>query len=236
MTRTNELTPPVIDGNQVVASQRLTQYAVDHCKTAIAWIRSDGSIFYTNEAQRQQLGYSEQELKDMSVSDVDPNWPPHSWNEGWQRLKEAGITTFESLHRRKNGDVFPVEVTTSYIQHGDDECLFAFATDITERNRAAEALQDSESKQRAIFDHHYQLTGMLDCEGVLQLRIRRRWTSPTPRHPKLLDDTSGTRAGGSPHSRRKFDTQLSVQRKASSSGLNAPISEQMARSAISTSR
>jgi len=120
---------------------RLTQYTIDNCSTAITWLRPDGKVIYVNEAVCRQLGYSMEELLSLSVSDIDPDWPADDWPTGWQKLKNAGVMTFESRHRRKNGHVFPVEITTNYIEYCGEEHLFAFVTDITERKRAEEALR-----------------------------------------------------------------------------------------------
>lgn len=166
-TKVDVLPGAMLVGQQSEATLKLIQHAVDRCKTAIAWCRSDGRIIYANEAARQQLGYSEQEMLSMSVSDIDPDWPAEFWSIGWQKLKEAGVITFESLNRHKDGHLIPVEITTNYIVQNGDEYVFAFVTDITARKQAEQALRDSETKLRAIFDHHYQLTGLLDCEGRL---------------------------------------------------------------------
>ena len=157
----------ITDRKRAEEALRLTQYSVDNCGTAIYWHRSDGTVFYANEAAGRQLGYSREELLSLSVSDIDPDWPAEYWPTGWQKVKEAGVLTFESRHRRKDGHVFPVEVTTNYFNCGGEEYVFAFVTDIAERKRAEEGLRDSETKLRAIFDHRYQLTGLLDPEGRL---------------------------------------------------------------------
>ena len=165
MKQANTTVRRATDGGKANAALPLNQYALDQCKSPIACIRPCGRVFYANEAQCQQLGYSKQELVTKTVSDIDPDWRADAWHAGWTKLKEAGVTTFESRHRRKDGSIFAVEVTTNLIEHDGEEYMFSFTTDISDRKRAEAALRDSETKLRAIFDHHYQLTGMLDCEG-----------------------------------------------------------------------
>jgi C4-dicarboxylate-specific signal transduction histidine kinase len=53
--------------------------------------------------------------------------------------------TFETLHRRKDGTVFPVEVRARQFQQGAHRFRLSLARDITERKRAEDALRRSES-------------------------------------------------------------------------------------------
>ena len=50
-----------------------------------------------------------------------------------------GSRRFETMHRRKNGTTFPVEVSAKHIWFGEMELHVAFVRDITERRRTEEA-------------------------------------------------------------------------------------------------
>ena len=92
-----------------------TQYSVDHAADAVFWVRRDGSFVYVNDAACHSLGYSREELLELSVSDVDTAIPSESWPAQWQRVKDEHSRTFESTHRAKDGRLFPVEITTNYL-------------------------------------------------------------------------------------------------------------------------
>ena len=52
----------------------------------------------------------------MTVSDIDPDFPPEAWSGHWQDLQERGAATFETRHRTKEGRIFPVEVTAHHLK------------------------------------------------------------------------------------------------------------------------
>ena len=117
-----------------------SQFAVEHSSNPIYWVRKDGGIIYANEAAYRSLGYTRDELLSMTVTQIDPEFPEESWSAHWQDMTRNKRSTFESLHRRKDGCVFPVLITTSYLEYKSQEFIFAYVTDITERKRAEEAL------------------------------------------------------------------------------------------------
>ena len=115
-----------------------TQYSVDHAADAVFWVRRDGSFVYVNDAACHSLGYSREELLELSVSDVDTAIPPDAWPAQWQRVKDEHSRTFESTHRAQDGRLLPVEITVNYLGFDGQEFHCAFVRDIAERKRAEE--------------------------------------------------------------------------------------------------
>jgi len=62
-----------------------------------------------------------------------------------ERVTSGETVTFETLHRRKDGSVFPVEVRARQFQQGAHRFRLSLARDITERKRTEDALRRSES-------------------------------------------------------------------------------------------
>ena len=53
-------------------------------------------------------------------------------------MKEQHSIIMESMHRRKDGSKFPVELNLNYMEYSGNEYIFAFAHNISERKRADE--------------------------------------------------------------------------------------------------
>ncbi len=120
---------------------RLTQFSVEHASDAVFWVDSKGRFVYANQAGCRSLGYCREELLSLSVSDVDPLVPQEAWEPVWEKIKTQRSISFETHHRTKQGDSFPVEVTANYLDFDGREYSFSFARDITERKAAEERIQ-----------------------------------------------------------------------------------------------
>ena len=118
---------------------QLTQFAMDNASVGIYWIDSDSRIHYVNNHACKILGYTQEELVQLSVSDFDPNYSIPQWSQHWQILKDNKTLTFETRHTRKDGVIFPVEVVANFVNLGNYEFIVGFATDISERKQAQEA-------------------------------------------------------------------------------------------------
>jgi PAS domain S-box-containing protein len=137
---------------QVEEALKLTQFSVDHAADYIFWINSAGQIIYVNETVCQRLGYRREELLNLTIHDLDPNFPREVWIKHWNDLKRNKSLTVETLHRTKEGALIPVEVAINYYEYNGQEINFAFARDITERKRTESALRESEAKFRSLFE------------------------------------------------------------------------------------
>ena len=131
----------------------LTQFTVDKADDQAYWMTPGGRFLYVNESACAALGYSREELEDMSIWDIDPNVTRENAADYWRQLKEQGSIRFESRHRAKDGSIYPVEIRGNYICFDGKEYSCVFVTDLSERRRTEEAFVKSEHKYRSIVEH-----------------------------------------------------------------------------------
>ncbi|MRR07680.1 MAG: PAS domain S-box protein, partial [Deltaproteobacteria bacterium] len=151
----------ITEQKRAIAELEMTQFLVDKASIGIHRISEEGNIVYANEHTCRTLGYTPEELRSMTVFDIDPTFNLEKFREHRNRTRATGSRTLESLHRRKDGSTFPVEITITYLESQDTEpgVNVSFAKDITERKRAEEALRESEARVRR------KLESILDPEG-----------------------------------------------------------------------
>jgi len=125
---------------QVEEQLQIARFSLERAVDAVFWIDSEGQFYYVNEAACSRLGYSREELLWMGVADIDPNFPRQAWPEHWQRVRCEGSFRFESCHRRKAGDIIPVEISVNYLNFEGKEYNCVFARDISERKRTEEEI------------------------------------------------------------------------------------------------
>jgi len=111
---------------------RLTEYSLGHTDAQIFWMDRDGKITFATEATCEQMGYTLEGIKGVSIYDIDPN-APKPWAEHWERMKQLKSASFESIQHTKDGRLVPVEVNVDYVDYEGDEFHFVFARDITKR-------------------------------------------------------------------------------------------------------
>jgi len=125
---------------------RLTQAASDHAPDSIFWIDEQARIRYVNESTCRELGYSREELLNMSVPDLNPALSPDEWIDHWQKLKRRGSFSFETSHRCKDGSLIPIEVSVNLARFEDVEYNIAFSRNISERKQIEAQLRSSEER------------------------------------------------------------------------------------------
>jgi diguanylate cyclase (GGDEF)-like protein/PAS domain S-box-containing protein len=131
----------ITERRQAEEALRLTRFSLDRAVDCVHWIGPDGTILDVNESSCRRYGYSRQEMLGLSVFDLDQSLSREGWQERWREIKTQGFYTLETVHRTKEGKLFPVEVTTNYVEHNGKEYDVAFLRDITERKKIEEALR-----------------------------------------------------------------------------------------------
>jgi len=119
---------------------QLTQFCVDKASLALYQLTEEGDIWNVNECACQSLGYSMEELRSMTVFDIDPDCAREVFNDLATKLFDCGSITFERVHRRKDGTTFPVEITSNAVEFRGRMFGINFVKDITERKRAEQEI------------------------------------------------------------------------------------------------
>jgi len=146
---------------------RFSQFSLGHAADAIFWMGPNAQFIDVNNAACGMLGYSREELLTMTVHDIDPGFPKKAWKSHWSDIKKQGSFTFESVHRRKNGEVFPIDITVNYMKFEGREYNCAFARNITERKQAEQALRESEEKYRSLFENSIEGIGITQGNKII---------------------------------------------------------------------
>ena len=100
-----------------------------------------GNIVESNDAFCRMLGYTQEEMANLNVADWDAQWSREELMERFKKLIRLDGALFETRHRRKDGNLIDVEVSTTGTEIDGDNYLYASSRDITERKRADEAMR-----------------------------------------------------------------------------------------------
>jgi PAS domain S-box-containing protein len=80
------------------------------------WVTDmEGRILEVNEAYAGMSGYSSEELAQMRIEELDALETREMVLSKIERIRKKGSARFETRHRRKDGGIYPVEVTATFI-------------------------------------------------------------------------------------------------------------------------
>ncbi|MDH4164483.1 MAG: PAS domain S-box protein [Nitrospirota bacterium] len=94
-----------------------------------------GRIVDANAAAARMHGYTVEELRGMSIRDLDTPREAEQAQGRIRRMLDGEWLIMEIDHRRKEGTVFPVEVSAGLLDLGGRKYILAFDRDISERRR-----------------------------------------------------------------------------------------------------
>ncbi|MEW6693311.1 MAG: EAL domain-containing protein [Pseudomonadota bacterium] len=116
---------------------KLLEHAINASGDAIFVTDLQGAFVYVNDTACYSLGYSRSELLRMGVLDINPEASAERIRQISQELlANSAITSFETVHRTKDGHVFPVEIAKSLMEFDGAHFGISVARDITERKTA----------------------------------------------------------------------------------------------------
>jgi PAS domain S-box-containing protein len=177
---------------------------IDHAADAFFLHDNDegGTILDMNRQACESLGYSREELVEMTCYDIDAGLDPVSMEQLEARMQNGKTIAFETLHRRKDGTVFPVEVRARPLRQSGRLLAIALVRDVTERKQAEQerlanvhflesmdrinrAMQGTNDLEQMMSDVLAEVLSIFDCDRAYLMHPcdpeAASWSAPMER-------------------------------------------------------
>lgn len=151
--------------------------------------RRDGRILEANRAAESAYGYSRAALLRLTIHDLRDSETTGQTGDQMAAAAHEGVL-FEAVHRRSDGSIFPVEVSSrGTTSMAGEVVLLSIVRDITNRLAAQRALRDSEDRYRSLAD--------MSPEAIL-VHVDGRYVFANPAAAELLGAQSPDELLGKP--------------------------------------
>jgi PAS domain S-box-containing protein len=134
-----------------------------------------GSTINVNQGMLEMFGYTLDEAKNMSAADLGAGTPPYSEQEAIEWMKksiEEGPQRFEWLAKKKNDELFWVEVNLKCTNIGEADRILASVRDISKFKTSESNLRRSLYEKEVLLSeiHHRVKSNLQSITGLLNLQ------------------------------------------------------------------
>ncbi len=112
----------------------------------------NGHIIDVNHCTCETLGYSREELLELSVFEIEMDFDHAAAQLAWSAMVPGHGSTLAGQHRRQDGTVFPIEARVSVCVFGGERLYLVLARDLADRKTAEEALRVSAEHYKTLFE------------------------------------------------------------------------------------
>ncbi|MGD1044148.1 MAG: PAS domain S-box protein [Bacteroidota bacterium] len=135
-------------------------YIVKYANDSILLIDMNGKIVEVNDQACRMYGYTREELCHLYIRDLRSQQTRSQIEKQMKQVEDRSGLVFETEHQRKDGTVFPAEVSSRFIKIEETKYYQSTIRDITERKQAEETLRESEEKYRCLSENSLEGIGL----------------------------------------------------------------------------
>ena len=150
---------------------------IEQSRDGIVILDQNGKVYEANQKFAEMLGYTPEEARELHVWDWEFQFPREKVAEMLASIGPEG-DHFETQHRRKDGTVYDVEISTNGAVCSGQKLVFCVCRDITERKQSDKALAEAEKKYKNLVEATSDLIWEADTQG--------RYTFVSPKIKDLL--------------------------------------------------
>ena len=143
------------------------EFLIQNARDIILTIRyRDRRILEANAAALKTYQYTIDELRSMTIDDLRTAELQDQINPHLDTAVTRAIL-FETTHVKKNGETFPVEVSSQGTMMGNERILLTLVRDMSERKQSQETMYENESNLRALLNAVTESLLLLDKDGTV---------------------------------------------------------------------
>jgi len=166
--------------NDMVERNRYLEAVLQTSADGFMVVDAGEQIVQVNDAYCRMSGYSPDELRQLTIKDIDDIETAENIDARIHRITANGSEIFETRHRRKDGSVFDVEVSTTFLDIGSGQ-LICFCRDITGRKQSEEKIKSLlAGKELLLKEVHHRIKNNLGTVSSL-LDLQSQSYSPEVR-------------------------------------------------------
>jgi PAS domain S-box-containing protein len=112
-----------------------------------------GQIISANHAAAKMHGYTVEELQNLNITDLNTSDVAEEMSAGIQHMIDGEWIKAEVMHQKKDGTIFPVEISSGLLELGKNKYFLAFDRDITERKQTQDKLRQIRDYLEKLIDN-----------------------------------------------------------------------------------
>ncbi len=175
---------------------------IEQSRDGIVILDQNGKVYDANQRFARMLGYKMEEMRQLHVFDWEFLYPRERVVEMLSTVDEKG-DHFETRHRRKDGTICDVEISTNGAVFAGQKLIFCVCRDITERKRMEKALRESEEKYSKAFVSSPAMVAITTLKEGKFVEVSDSWIQTTgySRKEVIGKDTISLNAWANPKDR-----------------------------------